>query len=108
MTERRVMSSEIARCPDCGNSEAIVRVRGNAFAATCTRCRTSTITPLLDAADLNAAMPDGPTVRPVSIMRGWERFAPGDVSGPAIAQAMVDDLPNHVQRMAVRFELPRP
>jgi hypothetical protein len=41
-----------SRCPDCGNGDAIVRVRGNAISGVCTVCRRADIGPLLDADDL--------------------------------------------------------
>lgn len=41
-----------AHCPSCGNDEAIVRVRGNAFSAVCTQCGDAVVTPLLDSDDL--------------------------------------------------------
>lgn len=41
-----------SQCPTCGNSEAIVRVRGNAFSAVCTSCRRADVTPLLSTDDL--------------------------------------------------------
>jgi hypothetical protein len=41
-----------ATCPTCGNDEAIVRVRGNAFSSVCTGCRRADVSPLLDGIDL--------------------------------------------------------
>lgn len=41
-----------ARCPDCGNGEAIVRVRGNAMSSVCTGCRRVDVGPMLDEHDL--------------------------------------------------------
>lgn len=41
-----------ARCPDCGNADAIVRVRGNAMSSVCTGCRRVDVAPMLDEHDL--------------------------------------------------------
>lgn len=70
MSERRIVSSDRASCPNCGGVEAIVRVRGNAFAATCTSCRESTIAPMLGARELLDAFGEVDEIAPVvSIMR---------------------------------------
>lgn len=45
-------SSADARCPDCGNGDAIVRVRGNAISSVCTGCRRADVGPMLDEHDL--------------------------------------------------------
>lgn len=47
-----------ARCPDCGGSEAIMRVRGNAISGVCSRCRRVDVGPLLDGDDLARVTPD--------------------------------------------------
>lgn len=48
------ISSADARCPDCGNGDAIVRVKGNAISSVCTGCRRVDVAPLLDDFDLYA------------------------------------------------------
>lgn len=65
MSERRIISSDRASCPDCGGIEAIVRVRGNAFAATCTTCRVSTIAQMLGDAELLDAFGEHDELAPV-------------------------------------------
>lgn len=47
-----------ARCPDCGGTEAIVRVRGNAVSGVCSRCRRVDVGPLLDGDDLDLVTRD--------------------------------------------------
>lgn len=54
-----------ASCPSCGFDRARVRVRGNAFAATCLRCRRTDVMPLLSEADLLAVDGELDEIAPV-------------------------------------------
>lgn len=52
------ISSADARCPDCGNGDAIVRVKGNAISSVCTVCRRADVAPMLDEAELLDVSPE--------------------------------------------------
>lgn len=52
-TRHVVDSTGEACCSACGGTQAIVRMRGNAFAATCTNCRETTIAPMLAGDELD-------------------------------------------------------
>lgn len=57
MTPTTHHSADVS-CPDCGNSDAIVRVKGNAISSVCTVCRRADLGPLLDVDDLAAVSPE--------------------------------------------------
>jgi hypothetical protein len=65
MAETRIVTSEESSCPACGCDTAVVRVRGNAFAATCTRCRCTEIAPMLGESELRDCFEEHEPVTPV-------------------------------------------
>ena len=76
MSDRRFVTSAVG-CPSCGCDSAIVRVRGNAFAATCVDCGQSEIAPMLGARELLDAFGEGELVEPVAIVRARSWFDDG-------------------------------
>lgn len=69
MSEPRFVTSDRAACPSCGCSSAVVRVNGNAFAATCVECGHAEIMPMLLGQELIDCFDEHEPVAPVSIMR---------------------------------------
>lgn len=93
------MRSADSAC-DCGCTEAIVRVRGNAFAATCIDCRRTAIVPMLAERELREAFGESAEIAQVvhlSVVRS-SRVNSGDLV-----------VPDHLQlQLGVEFRLPTP
>lgn len=67
------VSTTEASCPSCGFDRARVRVHGNAFAATCVRCRRTDVMPLLVDDDLIAVDGEHDWLAPVVELSAHKR-----------------------------------
>jgi len=101
MTE--IVNTTDVACPDCGGTEAVVRINGNAMSSVCTGCRRADVGPILEGADLRMVHPN---LGVEAELFELEAVRSGQAS--PLAQAFADVADGFAERLEVELRLPVP